>query len=182
MSLPVSPVQLPDCQLNWQATDVRVSTLEVAAFTSGDLKPTARSSAPSGWLLCDGSAVSRTTYATLFAAIGTTYGTGDGSTTFNVPDMRGRAPVGMGTGPSLTARALGATGGEETHILSVAEMPSHTHNLRKGSTAAVDDTTAGIGAGGTTRIETSGNATAAGGGGAHNNMQPFVVVNWLVKT
>lgn len=68
----------------------------------------AGSSAPSGWLLCDGSAVSRTTYADLFTAIGTSYGVGDGSTTFNLPDLRGRVPVGVGQGSGLTNRALAA--------------------------------------------------------------------------
>ena len=81
--------------------------------------------APTGWLLCDGSAVSRTTYAALFAVIASTYGAGDGTTTFNVPDLRGRIPVGKN---AATFGALAATGGEETHILtSPAEIPSHTH-------------------------------------------------------
>src|SRR3990167_8065526 len=83
---------------------------------------------PSGWLLCDGSAVSRTTYAALFAVIGTTYGAGNGSTTFNVPDLRGRIAVGSGTGTAYgaTAKTLGSTpnsgvGGEETHTLKSVE-------------------------------------------------------------
>ncbi|HET8871838.1 MAG TPA: phage tail protein [Aquabacterium sp.] len=67
----------------------------------GDLKPTAASAAPSGWLLCDGSAVSRTTYAALFAAVGTTFGAGDGSTTFNLPNGAGRGFIGAGT-PTTT--------------------------------------------------------------------------------
>ena len=84
-------------------------------------------SAPTGWLLCDGAAVSRATYATLFAAIGTTWGVGDGSTTFNVPDMRGRAPIGAGTGSGLTPRTLGSKLGEENHALTLAENGSHAH-------------------------------------------------------
>lgn len=87
----------------------------------------AGSAAPAGWLLCDGSPVSRTTYANLFAAIGITWGAGDGSTTFNVPDLRGRATVGVGTGTGLTARALAGSGGVESVALSTAEMPTHNH-------------------------------------------------------
>lgn len=96
--------------------------------------------APSGWLLANGDAVSRTTYSTLFAAVGTTYGAGNGSTTFNLPDLRGRLPMGVGTGVGLnasgtgvtsgtamTARALGAWFGEETHLLTTSELASHTH-------------------------------------------------------
>jgi microcystin-dependent protein len=82
---------------------------------------------PASWMACDGSAVSRVTYPDLFATIGTTYGAGDGSTTFNLPDLRGRTVVGVGQGTGLTNRALAATGGEEAHILSVAELASHNH-------------------------------------------------------
>jgi microcystin-dependent protein len=85
---------------------------------------------PGGWLLCNGQAISRTTYATLFSVIGTTWGVGDNSTTFNVPDIRGRVVVGsMGAGSGLTSRALAATGGEEAHVLSVAELASHSHTV-----------------------------------------------------
>lgn len=104
--------------------------------------------APSGWLLANGDAVSRTTYSSLFSAIGTTYGTGNGSTTFNLPDLRGRLPMGAGTGVGLnasgtgvtsgtamTARALGAWFGEETHLLTTSELASHTHANTVGSSA-----------------------------------------------
>jgi microcystin-dependent protein len=88
----------------------------------------AGTSVPSGFLACDGSAVSRATYATLFAAIGTTWGAGDGSTTFNVPDSRRRVTIGAGgaaiAGPANT---VGAVGGEETHVLTVAELAAHAH-------------------------------------------------------
>jgi microcystin-dependent protein len=93
--------------------------------TSGVVTTTA----PSGWLLCNGNAVSRTTYATLFASISTTYGAGDGTTTFNLPDMRSRMPIGVGTGTGLTARTLAGTGGVETVILTSAQsgVPAHSH-------------------------------------------------------
>lgn len=92
--------------------------------------------APTGYLLCQGQAVSRTTYAALYAALGgsgSPYGQGDGSTTFNLPDFRGRVAVGKNTG---TFAALGATGGEETHALLVAEMPSHDHGGAVSSVSA----------------------------------------------
>lgn len=101
-----------------------------AMMPVGAILPYGGSAAPSGWLLCDGSAVSRTTYSDLFSVIGTTFGAGDGSTTFNVPDSRGRVVVHKNSG---TFNSIGATGGEETHTLSAIEMPSHTHAV-SGST------------------------------------------------
>jgi microcystin-dependent protein len=88
------------------------------------------STAPnSEWLICDGSAVSRTTYATLYGIIGTTFGVGNGSTTFNLPDMRSRMPIGVGTGTGLSARTLAQTNGAETHTIASGNLPTHTHNL-----------------------------------------------------
>lgn len=87
------------------------------------------STPPAGYLACDGSAVDRTTYANLFAVIGTAHGAGNGTSTFNVPDLRGRAAVGAGTGTGLTNRALGSKFGEETHQLSEAELAAHGHSI-----------------------------------------------------
>lgn len=84
---------------------------------------------PAGFLPCDGSAVSRTTYSDLFAKISTTFGVGDGSTTFNVPDLRGRTAIGTGTGSGLTARSLGANVGAETVQLATSEIPAHSHEF-----------------------------------------------------
>lgn len=157
------------------------------ATPSGVIEMYGAAVAPTGYLLCDGSAVSRTTYASLFAVIGTTWGVGDGSTTFNVPDYRGRAPIGAGTGAGLTARTLAATGGEETHTLTTAEMPSHDHvenfdggpgvSTGGGAIAAIAPTVTSASGDGVT-VKTS----ASGSGGAHNTMQPFVVVNFIIKT
>jgi microcystin-dependent protein len=90
-------------------------------FMPGDLKMSAAVNPSPGWLLCDGSAVSRSNFAALWAAIGSSFGTGDGSTTFNLPDYRGRTIVGAGAGGGLTNRAMGAKGGEENHLLVPVE-------------------------------------------------------------
>lgn len=134
--------------------------------------------APDGWLFCDASAVSRTTYSALFAVIGTTYGAGDGSTTFNLPDMRGRVPLGVGTGDAsdATAHALADKEGTESHTLITGEMPAHTHG--------VSNTGQNIGTGGTYFGASAGNdklSNSTGGGGAHNNLQPSLTVNFIIK-
>lgn len=84
---------------------------------------------PNGWLICDGSPISRTTYSALFTAIGTLWGGGDGTLTFNLPDLRGRSLLGYvnSAGSGLTTRAFAARGGEEAHVLTVAELAVHTH-------------------------------------------------------
>lgn len=154
----------------------------------GDIKATARATAPAGWLICDGSAVSRSTYATLFGLIGTAYGVGNGSTTFNLPDLRERVPVGAGASGVDIGRfdlgihnnLRGGTGGEGKHTLTTAEMPAHTH----GGGTINSTSYAGMTAGATNQLSDvsfSGMASA-GGGDAHNNVQPYQIVNWLVKT
>ena len=190
---------------------------------TGSVFPYIASTAPTGYLLADGSAVSRTTYATLFAVIGTSYGAGNGSTTFNVPDMRGRFPLGSGTGTGLnasgtgapsgttqTARSLGQWGGEETNLLTTKEMPSHNHNgatqgagshyhtFGKPALSYVSPngtTTVSVPSGtmhrfsdsdGVNDTDTAANHThtidSQGGGGRHNNVPPFVVLNFIIKT
>ena len=84
----------------------------------------AGATAPSGFLVCDGSAVSRETYAKLYAVIGTTYGVGDGTSTFNLPDLSGRVAMGLSS-----SHTLASNGGEETHALQASEMPAHTHTI-----------------------------------------------------
>ena len=95
-------------------------------FLTGVVQMYGGTAAPNGWLLCNGTAVSRTTYASLFAVCGTTYGTGNGSTTFNVPNFSSRMPIGVGTGSGLTARTLGTSYGAETSTLTSANIPSLT--------------------------------------------------------
>jgi len=154
------------------------STQTTAWLPAGTIIMYGASTAPSGWLACNGSAVSRTTYATLFAVIGTTFGAGDGSTTFNVPDFRRRVAVGSGgVGSSVLGNTIGSLGGEETHTLSIAEMPVHTHGL---------PTNPGSGSvygafGGGNAVANSYTSSSTGGGGAHNIMQPSLVVRYIIK-
>lgn len=113
--------------------------LDMWAGMTGTILDFAGNTAPNGWLLCYGQAISRAAYPNLFAKIGTTFGAGDGATTFNVPDARGRAAIGkddMGgtaagrvtaAGGGIAAATLGATGGAEAHALTTAQMPAHTH-------------------------------------------------------
>lgn len=105
---------------------------------SGVIMQYAGSSAPTGYLICNGSAVSRTTYSNLFAVIGTTYGAGDGSTTFNLPDLRGRFPVGYYSSDA-SFDALNEKSGEKTHTITSAELPAHTHSVDPPSTTTSSD-------------------------------------------
>jgi microcystin-dependent protein len=142
----------------------------------------AGSTAPEGYLMCDGSAISRTTYSALFAVIGTTYGAGDGSTTFNLPGSKGKVPVGYNSSET-EFNALGKTGGEKTHTLTIAEMPSHSHS----KTVIPRDTQWVAPTGGWNYSYTDGATYTqytddTGGGGAHNNLQPYFVINYIIKT
>jgi len=212
----------------------------------------AGSSAPTQWLLCDGNEVSRTTYSDLFAIIGTTYGSGDGSTTFNLPNRKGKVGVGVDTGQS-EFDTLGKTGGEKTHTLSSGEMPVHTHiqnshnhsqnshnhsqdshthtqnshnhsqnshahqlategdssgsyfslngtgsgnrslsgptnrcapatATNNATTATNQSTTATNNATTATNNATTATNQNAGGGAAHNNLSPYITVNYIIKT
>ena len=138
---------------------------------SGMMSAFAGASAPSGWLLCQGQAISRTTYASLFNAIGTNYGTGDGSTTFNLPNMQGQVPAGIGGTLALT---LGQEFGEVSHTLTIPEMPSHNHQVKSTGSGATGYASAGY--------NTYGDVTSStGGGSSHNNVQPSLGVNWIIK-
>ena len=138
----------------------------------GDYKWSARVADFSGWLLCNGAAVSRTAYAELFNIIGTSFGAGNGTTTFNLPDMRGRVPGGVGTGAGLTARTMGNSVGYETHTLSASEIPSHTHSGTTASSGSHShNTNADGGQGGLGLVTANGNNTVIdtdGSGGELN--------------
>ena len=142
--------------------------------------------APNGWLLCYGQEISRTTYARLFALIGTTFGVGNGTTTFNLPDLRGRLPLGQDDMGGVSANRvtnaqadiIGGSAGAEDHTLSIAEMPAHTHLCPR------------VGASGTEALVGSANnpvttpntpTFSTGGDGSHNNVQPYLTMNYIIK-
>jgi len=158
---------------------------------AGTVSPWGGASTPTGWLLCDGAAVSRSTYSVLFTAIGTTYGTGDGSSTFNVPDLRGRTIAGkdnMGgsaanrltSGSTIDGSTLGTAGGGQTHTLSTSELAAHNHQ----TTATSDEHTGGNDRNVLGGWNFAGNDVNpnAGSGSAHANVQPTIVLNYIIKT
>jgi microcystin-dependent protein len=175
-----------------------------ALLPAGMVLPTAGSTVPAGYLLCNGQAVSRTTYANLFAAIGTTYGVGDGLTTMNVPNLIGRVIAGIDpTGTVLSTFSIntpatpGGIGGTEGHLLSTAEMPVHQHGLNDpGHSHTYVETPQGTGAApGASGFTVSGSVTVptstqqtgitmnnTGGSNTHLNVQPTMVMNYLIKT
>lgn len=195
-----------------------MNELLAMVLASGIVQEYAGATPPSGWLLCDGSSLLRTDYPDLFAAIGTKYGSADGLH-FNVPDCRGRVPVGKdGTAEFLD---LGTTGGEKAHTLTSAEMPSHYHSVDPPATVSggitanhshniqqscwsegMGSTNWGARYGSPERgfktdswLTMSGvtsdhahwtdigvfNSGSAGSGTAHNNLQPYVVFNFIIK-
>jgi len=158
-----------------------------------------QSSIPTGWLLCDGSAISRTTYSRLFAAIGTTHGAGDGSTTFNLPNLRDRFIVGAGN-----SYVVAATGGEATHTLTVSEIPSHSHTASCSTNGAhthiyskgqfVNNGQGGSGYGvwaATPYVDTATSSSgdhnhtitigSTGGNAAHENRPPYYALCYIIK-
>lgn len=157
----------------------------VPVLPTGSVIPFAGKTAPTGWLMCQGQAVSRTTYAQLFSVIGTTFGSGDGSTTFNLPDLRGRVAVGVDSDANL-----GLQTGEKAHVLTASELASHVHTQTAVSShvagspgdigAAVTD--GNVYWSNTAASTNSGVQTyAAGDNLEHNNMQPSLYLNYLVK-
>jgi microcystin-dependent protein len=156
--------------------------------------------APQGWAMCAGQTLSIAQNQALFALLGTTYG-GNGTTTFNLPDLRGRLALGFGQGSGLSSYLLGAAGGQEAHQLLASEVPSHTHALNATNNGQANGTnvpSASVRMGSGYGIETNnpveniyGNAApsvamaagavgAAGGGLPHENRMPFLTINYCI--
>lgn len=171
-------------------------------WSPGDIKCTARSAPETGWLFCDGALVSRTTYAALFSAIGTTYGAGDGSTTFAVPDLRGRAAFGRdnmggtaanrivnsGPGnPGIDGLTLGAAGGADRQALTIGQLAAHGHGtseailltFRPSGDGDRADLASGTAWGSTSTFPWS--TDSAGAGEPHAQMPPTLILNYVIK-
>lgn len=210
-------------------SQVSVAFAGVSSVPVGTVSPYAGSSTPANWLFCNGSAVNRTTYANLFAVIGTTYGAGDGSTTFNLPDLRGRVVIaqdnmgGVGAaGRVSAATSLNYSAGAATHSLSIGEMPNHDHGgsattssngshshgtgsvsypyfaVAAAAVGTIDAIQTGAGADGVMFVS-GGSAGAVGttastgahthtvtvgaqgSGTGHNNLQPLLTLNYIIR-
>ena len=157
---------------------------------AGTIIQSAAINEPNGWFNCDGRILNIVAYSDLFNAIGYTYGGifGGSDASFNIPDMRGRTCVGAGSGVDLTTRGLGSTGGEESHTLTIDEMPSHSHSLTRRSNPddGAYDTNNGhqdeSSAATTDRADLGPfNTNSTGSGNSHNIMQPFIVLRYLIK-
>lgn len=161
----------------------RIEIISSGGSITGDTLPIGsitaygKETAPANWLICDGSAVSRTSYADLFAVIGTKYGEGDGSTTFNLPNLKGKVPVGLDSSDT-DFNTIGKTGGEKTHQLTINEMPSHNHpGIFRYTNQTGIYSRLYLGSDGT-KLNNEGKA---GGDQPHNNLQPYEVNNFIIK-
>jgi microcystin-dependent protein len=175
------------------------------SIPSGSIFPYAGISEPSDYLFCYGQTINRTTYSDLFTAIGTTYGVGDGSTTFALPDLRGRVVAGQddmggssanrltGASGGVNGDVLGAAGGDEGHQLTEAELAAHTHSAGSYQTALptqydnegndfIIQTFTNQNQSGTTSFSITGSSGSIGSDAEHNNVQPTLILNYIIKT
>ena len=148
----------------------------VATISTGTIISYSNGTLLTGYLDCDGSAISRTTYANLFAVVGTTYGSGDGSTTFNLPDLQDNHPIGVsGT------KALGTKAGSASTTLATTNLASHTHTLYKTNYTA---TQVNIGAvqGRQLAYQVTSSTSSAGSGTAVDTFPPYIALKFMIKT
>ena len=155
-----------------EAIDNKVTELE-KRISVGDYKFSARTSNHEGWLLCNGGTVSRTTHAELFSVIGVQFGEGNKTTTFNLPNAKGRVAAAINNN-----RPMGRSVGSEMHTLTISEMPSHRHSIRRDSFGS-DDGHALTATSNRDESHKANESGATGGGAAHNNMQPTLFVGNL---
>lgn len=167
--------------------NIKDNAADISAINSvpaGSMTIWTTDTAPTGWLLCYGQAISRTTYATLFAVVSTTYGVGNGSTTFNVPDMRGRLPLGQddmgGSSANVVTEAeadsLGGTEGDEDGVAA------HTHPITEQMYSEAGATTDHIADGGNSAGATLSITTDSTGDATAGNMPPYITLNYIIKT
>ena len=160
-------------------TDAAILAAAITPTPVGVISLWGAAAAPTNYLLCDGASLDRSTYAALFAVIGTTYGTVD-ATHFTLPNLKGRVPVGL-TSVDTEFNALGKTGGSKTHTLSTSEIPSHQHMVQGADKLKLDN----AGGSHTTYVFEGGidigNTAATGGNGSHNNIQPYITLNYIIK-
>lgn len=157
----------------------------------GEIRMFAGNFAPSGWAKCEGQLLPIAQNSALFSLLGTIYG-GDGETTFGLPDLRGRVPLGSGTGSGLSSRAIGQKSGTETNTLSVGQMPTHNHSINAVVTDGNKSTPTGNFLAGTKLLDPEySNASATttmnsnmvankGSGQSVNNMQPYLSVTFII--
>jgi microcystin-dependent protein len=157
----------------------------------GEIRMFAGNFAPAGWAFCDGTTLPISENDTLFLLIGTTYG-GDGETTFNLPDLRGRAPIHMGTGSSGTTYQLGESGGVESVTLTTSQIPQHTHALQATTATGTQPNPGGnvlansqgpqpyIQEGPDGNLDAQALSTA-GGSQPHDNLQPYLGINFILS-
>lgn len=194
-----APVVEPGAEgvLHWSPTWLRWAMQiwgRTGAAQGGAVSPTGMITAygaanpPMGWLICNGQAVDRTVYAALFTVIGTTWGPGDGSTTFNLPDLANRTAIGAASIP------LGARGGNASVTLVTANLPAHSHSITDpghshstfaaSSTNTTGSATGAVTTGGTTGSAMTGitNTNNTGNGTSFSILPPYAAVIFMIKT
>jgi len=169
-------------------TDGEKSTLGDSPFV-GEISICAYNFAPQGWAFCNGQLLQINQYSALYSLLGTQFG-GNGTSNFALPDLRGRVPMHFGQGVGLTNRVMGEKAGEESHVLSQTEMPMHSHSLMVNSNVGTSDTpvsnylarnSEGIKQFSTTQNTSNAGVNPTGNGYAHNNMQPYLTLNFVIS-